>query len=131
MPRPRVENRMSETERTMLAQAIRAVVLTEGGYASIVRNSGVRQPLVSQALHRRLIVRTKNVERLFEYLDLSVAEPSANLAHASAEDRRERLLGLLANLSDGSDVEDERLSNVLAALNTFARPGQKPIGQLA
>lgn len=123
MPRPRAENRLSETERTALAQAIRAVVVAEGGYASVVRNSGVRQPVVSLALHRRLIMRTDNVERLFEYL-----KPKAGAGEPKDEvrshDRRERLLGLLANLSDGSDVEDERLSNVLAAIESFARSPQ-------
>jgi len=120
MPRPRAENRLSEIERTALAQAIRAVVLTEGGYASVVRNCRVRQPVVSLALHRRLVMRTDSVDRLFEYLKPQggADEPQdENRPH----DRRERLLGLLANLSDGSDVEDERLSTILAAIESFAR----------
>lgn len=123
MPRPRAENRLSESERSALAQAIRAVALAEGDYASVVRNSGVRQPVVSMALHRRLVMRTENVDRLFEYL-----RPKAGAGEPQEEvrpyERRERLLGMLANLSDGSDLEDERLSTILAAIESFARSPQ-------
>lgn len=129
---------------TALSQAIRATVLREGGYGSIVRGAEVRQPLVSLALHRRLVVRTENVDRLFEYLQLNVSDTTAAPAKqddnadgraankpSSRSSRRERLLGLLANLSDGSDAGDERLASVLAALSNFAsvERGSKDIGK--
>jgi hypothetical protein len=124
---------MTDGERTALSQAIRATILREGGYGSIVRGTGIRQPLVSLALHRRLVVRTENVDRLFEYLqpnmsdvmsaaaetdDTAAGRPAGKASGRTSQ--RERLLGLLANLSDGSDAEDERLASVLAALSNFA-----------
>jgi hypothetical protein len=123
---------MTDGERTALSQAIRATILREGGYSSIVRGAQVRQPVVSLALHRRLIVRTENVERLFEYLQPNMSDvrtaalpdeadgDAVSDGHSGSVIRRERLLGLLANLSDGSDAEDERLASVLAALCNFA-----------
>jgi hypothetical protein len=124
---------MTDRERTSLSQAIRATMLREGGYSSIVRGAEVRQPVVSLALHRRLVVRTENVDRLFEYLrpnmadaTKAAAEPAEAFGDTAAGvppggvNRRERLLGLLANLSDGSDAADERLASVLAALGNFA-----------
>lgn len=129
MSRPRAENRLSEIERTALSQAIRAIVISEGNYGSIVREAAVRQPVVSQALHRRLVVRTEAVDRLFEYL---LPNSSASIASGADEKltddrvapvRRERLLGMLEQLSDGSNAADERLASVLAALGAFVGPG--------
>ena len=105
-----------------LSQAIRAIVVNEGNYASIVRGAGVRQPLVSLALHRRLVVRTAHVDRLFEFLNLTrsrMREVDAAF-ETDEEGRTKLLLGLLVGLSDGSAASDERLAAVLAALKGFS-----------
>jgi hypothetical protein len=121
---------MTETERVALSQAIREVVISKGNYSSIARETAVRQPVVSHALHRRLVVRTPAVDRLFEYL-LPNSDPSS-LSNQGGKsvggdeavpERRERLIGLLDRLSDGTDAADERLASVLAALGAFAGPG--------
>lgn len=120
---------MTEAERSALSQAIRATVILEGSYSSVVREAAVRQPVVSQALHRRLVVRTEAVDRLFEYLlpnlsfskTLDAAEKSSG-GDGSAPARRERLLGMLDQLSDGSGAADDRLASVLAALGAFVGP---------
>jgi hypothetical protein len=127
---------MTEAERVALAQAIRTVVLREGGYGSVVRKTGVRQPLVSMALHQRLVVRTAMVERLFEFLNVKVPErgqgeelDQADLQGGKKEDVTGKLLGLLSGLSDGSRAADERLAALLAALKDFAaheREGGQP-----
>ncbi|WP_019832407.1 hypothetical protein [Sphingomonas sp. PR090111-T3T-6A] len=120
---------MTEWERTALSQAIRKTVISQGNYSSIVRETAVRQPVVSQALHRRLVVRTQAVDRLFEYLlPNSSPSPASDQDDKSAADedalrRRERLIGMLDRLSDGSDEADDRLASILAALGVFAGPG--------
>ena len=120
MSRPRAENRLSEWEKSALSNAILAVVQREGGYGRIVSETGLRQPLVSLALHRRLVTRTDSVRRLFEYLAISRGAEQRSEQDDGAE-REQRLLGLLAGLSDGSIDADQRLEAMLAALNQFAK----------
>ena len=117
---------MTELERTALSQAIRETVISEGNYSSIVRGAAVRQPVVSQALHKRLVVRTEAVDRLFEYLlpksKRSAASRPDERSAVDEEWRRERLIGMLDRLSDGSGAADARLASILAALGAFAGP---------
>lgn len=110
-----------------LSQAIQAVVISKGDYSSVVKGARVRQPVVSLALHQRLVVRTKAVERLFEFLRLSRPSrgkhrrpPQARAAPLDDSTRKERLLGLLDGLSDGSEAADRRLAGMLAALHQFS-----------
>jgi hypothetical protein len=124
MSRPRAENRLSEFERVALSQAIRATVSHEGNYTSVVAGAKVAQPVVSLALHQRLVVRTPAVKRLFEYFGIS-AEPRNGVTGAAAENSDERslralrLAGMLEGLSDGTKEADERLATILAALRGF------------
>lgn len=121
---------MTESERSALSQAIRETVISQGNYSSIVREAAVRQPVVSHALHRRLVVRTEAVNRLFEYLlpnwspsPVQDQDGTPTQGEEEAARRRERLIGMLDRLSDGSDGAEDRLASVLAAIGAFAGSG--------
>ena len=120
MSRPRAGNRLSEWQKAALSNAILTVVQREGGYGRVVSETGLRQPLVSLALHRRLVTRTDGVVRLFEYLAIDRRSEQRSEQDDGA-DREQRLLGLLAGLSDGSFDADQRLEAMLAALNQFSK----------
>src|SRR4051812_386800 len=111
MPRPLAKNRLEEWEKSALSQAIQRYIFEHGGYASLVRNAEVRQPVVSLALHRRLVTRTDAVKRLFEFL--KIVGPASAPEKADERDREQHLLGLLVGLSDGSALADRRLETVL------------------
>ena len=115
---------MSEREKAVLSQAIRAEGLRDGSYAAVVAGADVRQPVVSLALHRRLVMRTDAVDRLFKYLRISgeCHEQVSDHGDPTPELRArvEALVGLLDPLRDGSEDVDERLANLLAALAQFA-----------
>ena len=124
MSRPRAENRLSEFERVALSQAIRATVSHQGNYTAVVAGAKVAQPVVSLALHQRLVARTPAVERLFEYFGISTeagnALPPATAENSEERGRRaQRLAGMLDGLSDGTKEADERLATILAALRGF------------
>jgi hypothetical protein len=124
MSRPRAENRLSENERAALSQAIRSIVVHEGSYVSVVCGAQVSQPVVSLALHQRLVVKTPSVIRLFEYLGIGrltsgTAQIDEPAMLTGKVDRVRRLVGMLEGLSDGSREADERLATVLAALQGF------------
>lgn len=128
MSRPRAENRLSEFERTALSLAIRSIVVLEGSYVSVVRGARVRQPLVSLALHQRLVVKTPAVERLFEYLGIEGRADAAVTTDAGElpggrDIRASKLVGMLEGLSDGSKAADNRLAAILAALRAFLSLG--------
>jgi len=114
---------MSDAERATLSQAIRSVMVRQGSYVSVVQGARVPQPVVSLALHGRLVARTPSVERLFEYLGIAPggSGASSTLGDASPNDdaRIRRLVGMLRGLSDGSKEADDRLAAVLAALQGF------------
>ena len=86
----------------------------------------VPQPLVSLALHGRLVLRTAAVDRLFEYLGIrpEQSEDAEAIDLAQPTDRPERRIGaimrLATSLSDGSDAADRRLSSLLQAIGEFA-----------
>ncbi len=107
----------------VLSQAIRSIVAHHGTYVSVVRGAKVTQPVVSLALHQRLVAKTPAVERLFEYLNIEPQVGDAPTGDAAtsieADGRTHRLLGMLEGLSDGSKEGDERLATVLAALRGF------------
>jgi hypothetical protein len=123
---------MTDSERTALSQAIRETVARDGNYASIVNGAEVRQPLVSLALHRRLVMRTDSVERLFEYLHLPMAgstkylltagEASQEIGRRSRAERVEHLLDLLDRFGGDPAATDETMASVLATLGSLMRP---------
>jgi len=112
-------------EIVRLSRAIAARRLTDGNYAEIIAGAKVRQPVVSLALHRRLVLRTESVDRLFEYLGVDVAAPAANgaadaLVPGLPDQGMGSLMQLVAALSDGSDGGDHRLASLLKAIRDFA-----------
>ncbi len=130
---------MSHRERTLLSPGLAARALRDGNYASIAVGANVRQPIVSMALHQRLVVRTTAVTRLFEYLGIEAGDPEierqlvggsdakADQSENSSKDdtggeRFVDLVDAVRTLSDGSDEQDIRLVEFLSALRRFARP---------
>jgi hypothetical protein len=110
---------MSDRECLALSQAIRATVQRDGNYGAIVRGAGVSQPFVSLALHRRLVVKTEKIGRLFEYLQLSVdSEPAVDKEVERAE-RIERLLTLVDGLGASNGASHERICALFAALGNL------------
>jgi hypothetical protein len=114
---------MSERERAALSLAIRATVQRDGHYGAVVHGSGVPQPVVSLALHRRLVMRTEKVERLFEYLRPPPDGEPATEVQARRIERVGKILDLVDGLG-GSQASDENISALFAALSNLFRPDE-------
>lgn len=92
----------------------------------IAAAAGVRQPLVSLAGKGRLVGRTPNVDKLFEYLRVSATDAARPAPPRTVpRDLDPRLVEALARLSDGSADGNARLAGLLEAIAAM-RPGGDP-----
>jgi len=117
---------MSDRERFALSQAIRATVLRDGHYGAVVAGAKVPQPLVSLALHQRLVMKTEKVARLFEYLQPAIESEPAVEVLANRSKRIGRVLDLVDGLGSGP-ASDENIAALFAALSNLFRSQQAEI----
>lgn len=130
MSRPKAKNRLTERERIELSRAIAGRIAVTGTYADIYRELKIRQPVVSLALHQRLVTRTATVRRLFEYLNIQADEPVDDIepdasdgrpavSHTTEERIPAEALEAVMRLSDGTPQQDGELIELLMAIRRF------------
>ena len=114
---------MSPALRAELQALLAATVSSGVSQRQIAFGAGVKQPMVSLAMHGSLIAKTANIEKLFEYLrrmpDVAPAWDKDTVPPPAP-----RLADVLAKLSDGSPDGDARLANLLEAVAAL-RPAKR------
>lgn len=121
MSRPRPDDKLSESELIQLRLAVERGVTHCGSAAAFAARVGVRAPVISQARHGRLVVRTECARRILEF----------ELDDQSKTDGGLRPRSLKRNSSSASVIiDDPELATVIARIMGRTKRGRRDLLQL-